>query len=49
MMPSYLILFTARLRDGGVAGANRTDRNLRRSCRFAPTPRGSDTARPLRP
>jgi len=48
MVLFYLTSFTARLRDGGVAGGDRTDRYRGRPSRFAPTPRGSDTARLLR-
>jgi hypothetical protein len=38
--------FVALLRQGGVGGANRNDRRLWRSVRFAPMPSGTDTARP---
>jgi hypothetical protein len=38
--------FDAFLRQGGVGGANRNDRRLWRSVRFAPMPGSTDTARP---
>ena len=49
MLPSLIPSFGACLCHGGVAGANRIDRRLWRSSRFAPTPSGTDTARPTRP
>ena len=38
--------FDTSLRQGGVGGANRSDRRPYRSLVFAPMPRGTDTARP---
>ena len=46
MSPLLNPSFVALLRQGGVGGANRRDRRLWRSARFAPMPPGTDTARP---
>ncbi len=46
---SFIPSLGARLRHGRVAGANRIDRLLWRTSRFAPTPNGRDTARPTCP
>ena len=46
MSPFLTPSFGANLRQGGVGNANRSDRRRCRSVRFAPMPRGTDTARP---
>ena len=45
MLLSFILSFGPRLCHGRVAGANRMDRRLWRSSRFAPTPNGRDAAR----
>jgi hypothetical protein len=45
MLPFLTPSFETGLRQGGVGGANRSDRRVCRSVVFEPMPRGSDTAR----
>jgi hypothetical protein len=46
MSPFLTSSFDASLRQGGVGGANRSDRYPFDSVVFAPMPRGTDTAHP---
>jgi len=46
MSPFLNPSIVALLRQGAVGGANRPDRRLWRSARFAPMPPGTDSARP---
>jgi hypothetical protein len=41
----FISSFDTSLHQGGVGGANRSDRRPVRSFLFAPTPHGADTAR----
>jgi hypothetical protein len=44
MSPFFTPSFDTSLRQGGVEGANRSDRRLCQSIVFEPMPRGADTA-----